>query len=132
MKKPKRILCSAIVPRRGVSIGASIFWCSYCGKSWPRGGGREGFVKSAAMSHVAQCYHVLLFQAGYIQGDYIETKPGRMVRTGPGMAELRGHAGDYHALPISALGDEWRRVIRGLKAAVAKRRRDGLTPKVPR
>ncbi len=52
--------------RQYLLVYALHFECPLCGKDWERGGGKEGFVKSAAQSHVCGCRSIALWNLGYV------------------------------------------------------------------
>jgi len=122
----KRLLLRDVVKKRGLIHGLSHFVCGVCGRHFERGGGKEGFVKSGANNHVSQCNRILLMLAGYVRGEYVTVKRGRMVKTNlKGMSELRGQDGDHEALPIDLTDPYHKSEVRSLKAGLARRRRDG-------
>lgn len=103
---------SAVVPDLGPQIGVTIFRCPYCAKTWPRGGKKEGFVKSGAYSHVTGCRDILLWLMGYV---------------------LDRSAAD-RATPVADVALEvwFHRFRRNMLAAIASRKREGYEPRMPR
>lgn len=121
MAKP--IKATSIVDKRGPIRTTTSFDCPYCGRRTDRdgtkrrgrgGGSAEGFIWSGMRNHVFKCWEILLYQAGYA------------------LASTGGELG-YTVEPVAGLEDNEanRRFLRGIKAAIAKRRRDGHTPRVP-
>lgn len=94
----------SVVPYRSLVVSYGIFRCPYCGRSWNRGGHKEGFVKAAAMNHVAMCHEILLWHAGYVMTRWEKVRP------------------------IDTADSRTRRRV---MAAIAKRRRDGWMPTAP-
>jgi len=64
--------CEELVAERPLLVGPSVFHCPYCGHQWQRGGHKEGFVKAGAFRHVSGCRQVLLFEKGYVQGQWVD------------------------------------------------------------
>jgi hypothetical protein len=102
-------LAREIVAERHLMITPSRFICPYCDKTWRRGGGHEGFVKSAALNHVPACWEIVLWDKGYAFGPYLRTR-GRT------------------AVPCDQATPYYRRLVRANRAA---RRRRGLYPHPP-
>lgn len=99
-----------VVAKRYLIIGHHEFRCPYCGRSFERGGRKEGFVKSGANNHVYACWESKLYLAGYIVGGYSD-------------------AGSHEAIPVASVDHKdpgWKRYIRGIKANLATRRRAGV------
>jgi hypothetical protein len=112
----KIIYCRDIVPWFALHVGSSTFWCPYCERTWERGGHKEGFVKAGAQRHVHSCWEILLFQRGYTIGEY-RSRGGQMATP---LAKLDG-------------SEPWHKSwIRSIKASIARRRREGFVPKMPR
>lgn len=101
-----------VVPRHGLRVYPHYFVCPYCARTFERGGRKEGFVKSGASNHVYACWTVGLYLRGYTPGNYT--------------------AGHQRALTIAEAergvreGKIHKNYLRGLKALVAKRRREGV------
>lgn len=113
MAKPKAILANSIVPERGLRVWWLEFACPFCGKTWARGGHKEGFVKSAANNHVAACWEIVLFDQGYLLGPFLQTR-GRTV------------------VPLSGPLLDWqKRNRRSVMALRRSRINAGLTPRKP-
>jgi hypothetical protein len=68
----KHIYANDIEPRRMLKVWWTQFQCPYCNHTWERGGHKEGFVKSAANNHVAGCWELLLFDAGWTFGAWLQ------------------------------------------------------------
>lgn len=112
MTKP--IYADDIVLQRYVKVWWGQFECPYCHKTWQRGGHKEGFVKAAAFQHVAACWEIVLFDAGYALHQWLQT--GRTV------------------VPIAdapSVMSWWPRDRRSILAAKRRRAREGLTPRRP-
>lgn len=97
---------STIVPNRLLEVHHGIFRCPYCGRTWDRGGHKEGFVKAAANNHVAMCYEILVWLAGYT-----------LLWS--------------NAKPIDTADQYYKRDRRRILATIAKRKREGWMPKMP-
>lgn len=121
--KRRPLLVNDVVAERVLLIGDLYFQCPHCGRLFgPRGGGKEGFVKSGANNHVSTCYEVLLYLAGYVFGEYVVVKIGKWKQRANGLSERHDKAG-HVARPIAEATVYQRRRI---KANVNKRRREGV------
>lgn len=125
-------LCTDIVPKLGMRRYSDRFVCPYCGNYVLRGGHAEGFRKSGLANHVFVCWEILLFQAGYVVGNYVQAEAPQERSDSPQSDD--GRAGE-EAVPIAEMAARgWfdpRRVVRQLKANIRSRARAGLTPRVP-
>lgn len=84
-----------------------VFRCSLCGKKWERGGHKEGFVKSAARTHVGGCRDIVLWNAGWVGTECIS---------------------DLKRIE-DVQGEEWLpRWRRNTLALIRNRKKEGLTP----
>lgn len=112
MKKP--LTCETIVPKRFMRIGSYTFTCPYCTRNVPRGGKAEGFRKAGFASHVAQCWEILLYLAGYLPGSWVE--------------------GGHSLVPLNTTDPKLmpyvERRTRAIKAHIRKRAREGFTPSI--
>jgi len=110
-QKAKRgtLFCDKVMPRRLLNIRGWHFICPYCSFAWERGGHKEGFVKAAAARHVYTCYTIVLFQAGFVEGNYTDNGS---------IAEPFDAKSDYHA-----------RIARSVKSSLARRVKAGFQPK---
>lgn len=97
---------------RGLAIGPSTFRCQYCGKTWDRGGHKEGFVKASASRHVYNCWQVGLFLRGYVVGQW---RSGGDTAMTIDEAKKREASGEIH-----------KGYVRLYQQAVARRRREGV------
>jgi hypothetical protein len=104
------VFANAVYPRQGLGVGSSWFRCRHCGKTWERGGHKEGFVKASASRHAFGCWEVGLFLRGYLLGEY---RPG-----GETAIPIRTARNKYP--------DGTKRAIRGLQAQIRQRRKAGL------
>lgn len=102
-----------VYPRYGVRVSTFEFRCPYCDRRFERGGHKEGFVKSGASNHVFTCWTVGLFLRGYMLGHAPIRGGQRAIRVET--IEKKTRAGEIHP-----------NYLRAIKAAVAKRRRDGV------
>lgn len=102
---------NSIMPTLGLKVWWSEFECPYCHRTWQRGGGKEGFVKSGASNHVAACREIVFFLAGYVMGPTWGT-----------------------VIPIAQAEKlaHWPRWRRQILALIASRKRAGLAPERPR
>lgn len=73
-RRGRHVYADDVHQRRRLQANRDRFWCTYCGKHWPRGGKKEGFVKSAALNHVAACYEIFLWKLGYVLGPYVRNE----------------------------------------------------------
>ncbi len=125
-------LCTDVVPKLGMKRYAGSFECPYCGNYVRRGGGGEGFRKSGLANHVFVCWEILLFQAGYVVGNYVQAEAPELNTDSPQSDD--GRSGE-EAVPIGEMAARgWHdpeRVIRQLKANIRSRARAGLTPRAP-
>lgn len=97
---------------RGLAVGFSVFRCPFCGKTWDRGGHKEGFVKASALRHVYNCWQVGLFLRGYVVGQW--RRGGETVMT---IAEAKER---------EARGVLHKGYVRLYQQAAARRRREGV------
>jgi len=89
--------CFDIVPQRRLRIFDYAWECPYCGRRWERlGGHAEGFRKAGVYTHVRSCWEILLYQAGFAENG-------------------------TRAVPLSECEP---RYIRGMKATIARRKRE--------
>jgi hypothetical protein len=105
----KRQLANNIVPPLRLRIGPSLFWCPFCSENWRRGGHKEGFVKSAASNHVAACFDIALWNAGYVPDAWLQTR----------------------GLTVKPRDEAHPRVRRAILALIRSRKKKGLTVSVP-
>jgi hypothetical protein len=122
------LLCESLVPKRHLIRRPSEFVCPYCGLSWRRGGYAEGFRKASGTWHVTVCWEILVFQAGYLVGDW--HGGGRRTvkeKLSIGGTVYRDVGGGHRAIPIDVAAEGRRKLaIRRLKHAARVRRRAGL------
>jgi hypothetical protein len=97
---------------RGLAVSSSAFRCQYCGKTWERGGHKEGFVKASASRHAYNCWQVGLFLRGYVVSAW--QRGGETVMT---IAEAK----ERESRGVLHKGN-----VRLYQQAAARRRREGV------
>lgn len=130
---PPFVLCESKVPKRLMIRRVGHFVCPYCGLSWPRGGHAEGFRKANAASHVHGCWEILVYQAGFLIGEWHNIGRKKRIEKLPiGGTVYRYEGGGHRAIPVPAELDGWKkRVVVAIKNSIRVRRRAGLVPQVP-